>query len=149
MKRPHPRGLSPQQVDRLLSETRYDGSTASRIEVLSRHFLGYPYQANPLIGSADACEVFTASLEGFDCVTYIEAILALARASNVDDFIKWLRTIRYEHGRIQWNRRNHYMTRWIRNNVGEGIVRPVSMPAIPTHTRERILNAVPGLAAHR
>src|SRR5215469_10550401 len=127
MKHPHPRDLGPQLVERLLSETRYDRSIASRIDVLSRHFLGHPYQPNPLIGSADTCEVFTASLDGFDCVTYIEAILALARASNVEDFLKWLRKIRYEQGRVEWSRRNHYMTHWIRNNVGEDIVRPVSM----------------------
>jgi hypothetical protein len=93
--------------------------------------------------------VFTASLDGFDCVTYIETVLALARASNVDDFIEWLRKIRYEQGRIQWERRNHYMTLWIRNNVREGIIGPVSMPAVPILSRERVLNVVPGLAAQR
>jgi Protein of unknown function (DUF1460) len=149
MKHPQPRGLSRRRVEHLLSETKYDRSTGSRIDVLSRHFLGHSYKPNPLIGSADTSEVFTASLDGFDCVTYIETILALARASNVDDFIEWLRKIRYEQGRIQWERRNHYMTLWIRNNVREGIIRPVSMPAVPILSRERVLNVVPGLAAQR
>jgi hypothetical protein len=119
------------------------------MDVLSRHFLGYPYVADPLIGSSDTSEVFTASLDGFDCVTYIETILALARASNADEFVEWLRKIRYEQGRIEWERRNHYMTQWIRNNVGEGLLKPVSMPAVPTHSRERVLSVVPGLAAQR
>jgi hypothetical protein len=149
MKYPQPRGLSRRSVEQLLSETKYDRSTGSRIDVLSRHFLGHSYKPNPLIGSADTAEVFTASLDGFDCVTYIETVLALARASNVDDFIEWLRKIRYERGRIQWERRNHYMTLWIRNNVREGIIRPVSNPAVPILSRERVLNVVPGLAAQR
>jgi len=119
------------------------------MDVLSRHFLGYPYLADPLIGSSDTSEVFTASLDGFDCVTYIETILALARASNVDEFVECLRKIRYEQGRIEWERRNHYMTQWIRNNVGEGLLKPVSMPAVPTHSKERILSVLPGLAARR
>ena len=144
-----PRGLSRRHVEDLISETRYDGLAHSRIDVLSRHFLGYPYQSNPLIGSSDTREVFTASLDGFDCVTYIETILALAHALNVDEFVEWLRKIRYEQGRIEWNRRNHFMTQWIRNNVREGLLRPVSMPGVPTHSRERILSAVPGLAAQR
>jgi hypothetical protein len=93
--------------------------------------------------------VFTAALDGFDCVTYIETILALARASNVDDFVEWLRKIRYDRGRIRWERRNHYMTLWIRNNVREGIIRPVSMAAVPIVSRKRVLNVVPGLAAER
>ena len=144
-----PRGLSRRHVEDLLSETRRDGFAHSRIEVLSRHFLGYPYQPNPLIGSSDTPEVFTSSLDGFDCVTYIETILALALALNVDEFVEWLRKIRYEQGRIEWKRRNHYMTQWIRNNVLEGLLRPVSMPTVRTHSRERILSAVPGLAPQR
>jgi len=149
MKRAQPRDLSRRRVQRLLSATKDVRSTGSRLDVLSRHFLGHPYKANPLIGSADTAEVFTASLDGFDCVTYIETIVALARAGNVDDFTEWLRQIRYQQGRIQWQRRNHYMTLWIRNNVRKGIIRPVSTPAVPILSRERVLNVVPGLAARR
>src|SRR5882757_7211273 len=149
MKHADPRGLSRRRVEQLLSKTKRGDSAASRIEILSRHFLGHPYQPNPLIGSADTTEVFTASFDGFDCVTYIETVVALSRASNVDDFIEWLRKIRYERGRIEWERRNHYMTLWIRNNVRERILRPVSMPAAPTISKERVLNVVPGLAEQR
>jgi hypothetical protein len=149
MKHAQPRGLSRRRVERLLSETKYDHAAASRIDVHSRHFLGHSYKPNPLIGSAATAEVFTASLDGFDCVTYIETIVALARASNVDGFIQWLRKIRYERGRIQWERRNHYMTLWIRNNVREGIIKPVSMPSVPTLSMERVLNVVPGLDPQR
>jgi hypothetical protein len=149
MKHPQPRGLSRRRVERLLSEAKYCPSVGNRIDVLSRHLVGRPYRPNPLIGSIDTPEVFTASLDGFDCVTYLETILALARAASVDDFIEWLRKIRYERGRIQWERRNHYMTLWIRNNVREGIVRPLSLRAVPMVGRERVLNVVPGLSAQR
>ncbi len=149
MKHAQPRGLSRRRVKQLLSETKNDRCAGNRIDVLSRHFVGHSYKPNPLIGSADTVEVFTASLDGFDCVTYIETIVALARASNVDDFTEWLRKIRYERGRIQWERRNHYMMLWIRNNIREGIIRPVSMPTVPILSRERVLNVVPGLAAQR
>lgn len=149
MKHAQPRDLSRRRVQQLLSETKHDQCAGSRIDVLSRHFLGHSYKPNPLIGSADTAEVFTASLDGFDCVTYIETILALSCASNVDDFVEWLRKIRYEQGRIQWERRNHYMTQWIRNNVRAGIIRPVSMLDVQILSRERVLNVVPGLAAQR
>ena len=149
MKRAQPQDLDRRRVEQLLSQTKSDRSIAGRIDTLSRRFLGQAYKSNPLIGSADKAEVFTAALEGFDCVTYIETVLALARACNVEDFIESLRKIRYEHGLIQWARRNHYMTLWIRNNVRAAILRPVSIPAVPTIARERILNVVSGLAPHR
>jgi hypothetical protein len=119
------------------------------MEVLSRQLLGYPYQPDPLIGSPETAEVFTASLEGFDCVTYLETIVALARASSADDFADVLRRIRYGHGRVQWRRRNHYMTDWIRNNLREGILRRVSIRAFPTISKLRMLNVVRGLPARR
>jgi len=136
-------------VAQLLSETKHERSAGGRVDVLSRHFVGHSYKDNPLIGSADTAEVFTASLDGFDCVTYIETVVALARATDVDDFIEWLRKIRYEGGRIQWERRNHYMTGWIRNNVREEIIKPVPMLGVPLLSRERVLNVVPGLAPQR
>jgi len=145
MKHAQPRGLSRRRVRQLLSETKDDRSIANRIDALSRRLLGHPYKPDPLIGSAGTAEVLTASLDGFDCVTYIETVVALARASNVDDFIEWLRKIRYEQGRIQWRRRNHYMTRWISNNVRTAILRPVSAPNIPTVNYARILTVVLGL----
>lgn len=144
-----PRGLNRHRVEQLIRAAKDERSAAGRINVLSRRFLGYPYQSDPLIGSAEAAEVFTTSLEGFDCVTYLETIVALACASNVDDFADSLRRIRYDKGRIEWDRRNHYMTDWIRNNLAEGILRPVSMRAVPTVSKVRILNVVRGLRARR
>src|SRR4051812_48620961 len=116
MEHAQPRGLSRRRVEQLLSKTKSQRSAGRRIESLSRHFLGTPYSINPLIGSAGTAEVFTVSLDGFDCVTYIETILALARSSSVGEFPTWLRKIRYVDGRVTWERRNHYMTQWIRNN---------------------------------
>src|SRR5579872_5471686 len=144
-----PRGFSRRLVQQLLSAAKCNYSVGSRMDLLSGYFLGRPYQANPLIGSAETAEVFTASLDGFDCVTYIETVVALARASNVDDFIESLRKIRYEGGYIQWERRNHYMTAWLRHNERNGIIRPLSIPVVPTVSRERVLNVVPGLPAQR
>lgn len=149
MKRGQPRSLNLRRVEQLLSAAKGDRRVGSRIDYFSRQFLGSPYKANPLIGSADTAEAFTASLDGFDCVTYIETIVALACAWVVGDFVRLLRRIRYDRGRIQWERRNHYMTAWVRNNIREGIIRPLSIPAVPKVSRARTLNAVPGLAARR
>jgi hypothetical protein len=145
----HPSGLSRRRVQQVLAEAKHDRSTPNRIETFSRRFLGCPYKSSPLVGSVDTPEVFTASLDSFDCVTYIETVLALARAATVDGFITWLRKIRYQQGRVEWRRRNHYMTQWMRNNLREGTLRRVPATAIPTVRSERLLNVLPGLPARR
>jgi hypothetical protein len=147
MKHAQPRGLSRRRIGQLLSQTRANNTAGDRIEALSRSFLGSPYKTN-LIGSAGTPEVFVAYLDAFDCVTYVETVVALARSSSVDDFIECLRMIRYEDGRIAWDRRNHYMTGWIHNNLKEGILRRVTANG-PVASKERMLNTVAGLPAKK
>jgi hypothetical protein len=93
-----------------------------RLKEVSGRLLGCRYVSSPLIGSALSPEVLTVSLEGFDCVTYIETVMALALARSVDDFVRGVRRLRYKAGRVEWSQRNHYMTDWIRNNVGAGFI---------------------------
>ena len=150
MTHPQLRGLSRRRAGTYIVETRSPGarSGAGGADV-SRHLLGRPYKPNPLIGSAAEPEVFTASFDGFDCVTYIETVLALARTSSVGEFVEALRKIRYERGRVQWARRNHYMTGWIRNNLRAGVIGPVGIREVPVVSRDRVLNLVEGIPATR
>ena len=149
MQHARPRRISRRRVERLLSKIKPSRSAGSRIEILSSQFLGLPYQTNPLIGSAATPEVFTVSLDTFDCVTFVETVLALSLASNADEFLTWLRKIRYEGGRIDWKRRNHYMTRWIRSNLKAGALQRFSLGSVPVVSKDRLLDDVPGLAPIR
>jgi cell wall-associated NlpC family hydrolase len=121
---------------------------ALRVESISRQFLGRPYVTNPLVGSVDTPEVFIAGVNGigggFDCVTYVETVVARAIARNPKDYASLLRRIRYDSGRVDWKRRNHYMTNWIRNNARAGFVQPVNL-GVASITKKRQLNMVPGL----
>jgi hypothetical protein len=111
-----------QLVRRLIAETRNLPSIGQRIKLISARFVGYPYLRNPLIGSPTKPEVFVSRLDGFDCVTYIETVLALAGARSVEDFLIRLRGIRYVNGTINWWRRLHFMTDWSRHQVQCGIL---------------------------
>ena len=121
---------------------------AVRVDSISRHFLGRPYVTNPLIGSVATPEVFISGIDGirggFDCVTYVETVIARSYARNAKDYASFLRRIRYESGRVDWKRRNHYMTNWIRNNARAGLVRQLNF-ATASITKQRRLNVVPGL----
>ena len=76
-------GLKAGKADRLLDEAAKEPTLDDRIDAISARLIGYPYDANPLGGGPDLSETLTISLEGFDCVTYVETVLALARARSV------------------------------------------------------------------
>ncbi len=138
-------------LGRLRGLLRLDGRREPlgvRIEHASRRLLGQPYLAQPLIGSAQTPEVFTVSLDGFDCVSYVETVLALALARTPEQVAAVVRRIRYRDGVVDWARRNHYMTGWIRNNAREGFVLRPRLAA-PTVARARTLDVVAGLPPRR
>jgi hypothetical protein len=148
VKAPRPRDLDAAAVRGLLSRVDPRQPLAGRIETLGRALLGRPYVNFPLIGSAQEPEVFTASLAGFDCVTFVESVLALALSATPARFADHLRRIRYAGGRVDWKARNHYTTTWLRHNARARFVRPVRLPA-PTVTRARRLSVVPGYPVRR
>jgi hypothetical protein len=135
-------------VQKALSQTRNVHGSSARMDSLSKHFLGLPYIANSLIGSASTPETFTYSLKAFDCVTYMETVLALAGSRSVKEFASSLKGIRYDRGRVDWRRRNHYMTGWIRNNVRSGWVRRVHLEG-PRRQKTRMLDLLPGLPVRK
>jgi len=118
---------------------------ATRVESISRQFLGRTYITDPLTRSPDTPEVLITDNGGFDCVTYVETVVARAYARNSRDLASFLRRIRYDSGRVDWKHRNHYMTNWIRNNARAGLVKRVNFGA-SSIAKQRRLTMVPGLA---
>jgi hypothetical protein len=98
-------------------------------EVIARvgsWFVGSPY--TPATLEAPGAESLVINLREFDCVTYVESMIALARVirsgkSSFDDYRNTLRTIRYRDGKLEeYPSRLHYFSEWISNNAGKGIV---------------------------
>jgi hypothetical protein len=104
-------------AQQLIAEARTQPSLGQRLKIISARLLGFPYITQPLAGSPSAPEQLVARLDGFDCVTYLETVLALAGARNVDEYLTRLREIRYEQGEVAWDKRLHYMTDWLTVNV--------------------------------
>jgi hypothetical protein len=118
------------------------------MELFSRLLVGRPYIVDPLGGSPGTPERLTASLRGFDCVTYVESVLALSRARRPAAFAGELKRLRYAGGEVAWRKRNHYMTGWIRENARRGVLSRLR-PGDSAVCREKLLDAVPGLAPRR
>ena len=121
-----PLDLDMDEAERLLDATHETTSLSERIERFSARFLACPYFANPLEGGPDSKEIFRVSLQGFDCVTYIETVLALALSRTTERFIELMREIRYAGGQIDWYHRNHYMIDWVKNNRRRGFIRNIT-----------------------
>lgn len=148
MKTTRPRGLDLRRARSLLAAARPHRSVPARVEALSAALLGAPYVAHALVGSATEAEAIVAPLDGFDCVTYVESVLALARSADPAGFVEELRALRYEGGAVEWKRRNHYMTDWVRRNARAGTVRTVA-PGTLGKRVEKTLSTVPGLSPRR
>jgi Protein of unknown function (DUF1460)/Transglycosylase SLT domain len=107
-------GQSEQILGRLLT-VRNDASrddVSTRSETVTRQFLGVPYGANTLIGSATEPEQLVVDLEKVDCFTYTDYVEALKRADDREKFINRLIEVRYKDGVVGFQNRKHFFTDW-------------------------------------
>jgi len=131
-------------VKGLLRQARRYHSIGARMAFFSQVFLGLPYLVNPLIGSATEPEVFTFTVAGFDCVTFQETVLALGWARTEPEFLRRLQQIRYRNGEVEWHKRLHYSTDWVRENVKRHFLKNLTL-GHQTVVRTKRLTIMPGL----
>jgi len=133
-----------QIIEQLLAAVRTQPSGAARLKLISSQLLGQPYLTHPLIGSPVEPEQLVARLDGFDCVTYVETVLALSRATDVSDFLQRLRDLRYAKGEVSYFTRLHFSTDWKRENVQRGVFRDITRGEL-TVERTKTLGGAVGL----
>ena len=112
-------------------------SVSERMDFIGA-LLGVRYRANTLIGGPQRPEQIVVRDDAFDCVTFCEVVLAAAIARNMAEFETSLRRIRYDHGNVQWDQRNHYFAEWSKRNIENNICRPV--PIEPNTVIEKTVN---------
>ena len=97
------------------------GNLSVRTEAASRELLGRGYLLGPL-GEGDTARGEgkpRLRLDSFDCVTFLETSLALARAKDTSDLLARMDSIRYLDGRVEWRWRNHFFEGdWLPRNQG-------------------------------
>ncbi|MGB9627269.1 MAG: N-acetylmuramoyl-L-alanine amidase-like domain-containing protein [Thermodesulfobacteriota bacterium] len=105
-------------------------SPSQLIIKIGRHFLGKPYQSGSL--ETNQTERVLINPRGFDCVTFIEYVLALAlllksRRRSLKSFQRILRRIRYREGRLKgYPSHLHYFSDWIYDNQKKGFLRDIT-----------------------
>lgn len=110
-------------VDWANAQPLRDAPYAELVQALATqpHLLGRPYVAAPLDRNAEPEHLDTA-FAGFDCVTYVETVLALAETlveqrANPQRYGENLAALRYREARPAYCERLHYFSDWARRNV--------------------------------
>ena len=139
-----PVGFDIRGAERALQGLSEHASLEARVDSISRLFVGRAYLENPLGGGPDQGEVFRCSFDEFDCVTYVEIVLALACSKTASRFSRTLRDLRYLEGNVDWFRRNHFMTEWLRINAKRGVLADITTGR-ESIAKTRTLSGVPGI----
>ncbi|MHB1168887.1 MAG: N-acetylmuramoyl-L-alanine amidase-like domain-containing protein [Longimicrobiales bacterium] len=123
------RAIFEATIERALREGVDSLAIGDRVVAVGRWFVGAEYVPGTL---EVVPERLVINLEQFDCVTYVESILAIARVlddaePSFDAFLRELRSIRYRDGVMAgYPSRLLYFSEWIENNERLGIVENVT-----------------------
>lgn len=124
-----------------------DRSFGEIMQAIAEQFLGTPYVAGLLDKSNE--EQLTISLQGFDCVLFVETVLAIARGIAQDDysysgFRDRMLEQRYRHGQLNgYCSRLHYFSDWIDDNQTRNIVENITpkLGGFPLHKQFNFMTA--------
>ena len=147
-KRNTPVGFDKRRASRALFSLNREMGFGERVVWISGLFRDRRYAENPLGGGPECRELFRVSFDEFDCVTYVETVLALSCSKTPERFFRELRHLRYKGGKVDWFRRNHFMTAWLRRNIARGAVADLTR-GHQSILKTRVLSGVPGLPPER
>ncbi len=120
--------------DRIMAAAERENLHAEPLGVimqkLGEKLKGTPYVAGVL--DAPEQETLIAPLDKFDCVLFVESMLAMARGVAQQDYsyegyLDRIEEARYRHGQMNgYCSRLHYFSDWIRDNEARGLVRNIT-----------------------
>lgn len=107
----------------------HTGNITNRIIFDSGYFMGKPYQMFPLGEGPNA--YFDKNplyrTDVFDCMTYVNTVIALANANNLQEFQHNFKLLSYENGNVTFVARNHFVTGdWNENNAKQGFIKDIT-----------------------
>lgn len=116
---------------------------------IGRRFVGSPYTPGTL--DPPGPEQLVVNLREFDCVTFVESVLALARAVRGPEpsfaaFVRELERLRYRAGaRAGYASRLHYFSEWLHDNAGRGMIEIITpaLGGVPDPERIRFMSDHP------
>lgn len=130
-------GVIPEDVARI-ARAVVNEPIAYRMKALSEPFLGHPYEID---GHGEGSAPDTdppARYDTFDCLTFLEEILALAFAGDPVSAPVFRRALRYKDGEVDYTKRHHFMmAQWVPENIASGFVTDITHTLGETHRIEK------------
>ena len=108
------------------------------VATLALHFLGTPYTAFSL--DAGPQERVQLDLTRFDCMLFVEQLLALAASRRWNGFAEVTRQLRYADGEVGYCSRHHYFHHWGRAAERAGLVNDITKDLPGQQSRSLKLN---------
>lgn len=125
---PHPLERTPESVVQVALDTRSE-PLAQRIDAISALWLGKPYQLGPLgegLGGEIDSDPIT-RYDVFDCLTYVEEVMALAMAPDPRRAHELRMAMRYTQAPANYENRRHFMlAEWIPGTEQDGWMRDIT-----------------------
>ena len=87
---------------------------------LAEFFLGSPYLAMSL--DQPGLEQLRLDLVSFDCMLFVEQLLAMVSAESFEDFAERTRQLRYRNGEVGYCTRQHYFHDWVSSAQAQGLL---------------------------
>lgn len=136
-------------IEKLLSLTSAS-LFLDRLDFFSSYFVGFSYQPNPVGDGPDTTidtrDIF--SITSFDCQTYIEAVICLARSKNTPEFSYNLLRFRYFDSPPGFYTRNHFLhCQWLPNNFSAGLIAEQESIVVSSNEELITLDVLQNLAA--
>lgn len=131
-------------ISQLIAETHSMKTIGERMRHIAGRLLNRPYIYNPLVGSSTEPEVLVTRMDGFDCTTYLQTVLAISLSKTLDEFLNNLREIRYRDGKISYQTRLHYTVDWAAYQINRGLLTDLTLGE-EVLTREKTLSFIKDL----
>jgi hypothetical protein len=145
-----------EDAERILSKFANEEGLQTRLDQISKSFLGLPYgKGGPLgegsIGRYDQDPLYR--FDVFDCTTYVETVMALAYSRGVDEFETHQDKIRYKDGDVDYLKRNHFTDlQWIPENVQNGYMDEINTEIVSLRElkiAEAVINFPAWIRSHK
>jgi len=92
-----------------------------RVEYISESMLGIPYLLDPEGEEEGLDRDPLLRFDKMDCLTYVEAVLALSMTDSTDSALSLRNELRYLDTEVAYEKRKHFMfTQWIPSNIELG-----------------------------